>query len=293
MSDERRRRQRERVPDHSLMPLLQHVALSWRVEFSSFERRKAWREFASGSGLALVGLFIAVLSGLSTKADWDEHPVVVVVLAVLPSSILVANILRRCWRAARRLYRERPHAGFRDPADAILVLISGWCFICGLCWYIEYQSVPHFDLEYHHFIIGNAIQADTPRPSTLVFSRWVTVENHGTPSRAIHWKATAKLVDGEILRGIPFNDGTFDDGDKHRVFPFPLSIFYKADQAVRRGSSEKGWAGFIFGSIADQNMRLPGTKIVMSCEDEQGGQYDVTLIVTGKEGNLDNDLYSP
>src|SRR5579863_3699009 len=97
-------RKRSKPPES----LGEHLADVFRQEFSSFDRRKFWKELLYGStGTAVIGLIISIARGLSIKSDWDDHPGVVICVTLLPASVLIADVLWRCWRAIRRIYRER------------------------------------------------------------------------------------------------------------------------------------------------------------------------------------------
>jgi hypothetical protein len=253
--------------------LAKHLARVFRHEFSSLNWGKFWTDLIAGSGLAFIGLLISLGFSLSIKQDWDEHPIVVVILAVLPASVLMADLLWRIGKVVKTIYRERAHASFRDAVHVFVALILGWCFIGVLCGWIYYESLPHF-----HGKVGIIQSFESPYmqpPFECLVFRDVRITNTGVP---------AVLTDS-VLHVHTQDGGTFT-GLQNIVFPphtasYPdvsmLDFLFNkiGKRPVRHMETVTGWLSFVVIGLRHSAI-IPGTKYEIELEDSFGKKSTIS-----------------
>lgn len=252
--------------------LTRHAARLFREEFSSLNWGKFWKELVAGSGLAVVGLAISIWYGLSISEDWDEHPVVVTLLAILPASILLADV---CWRSAkalRRLYRERPHASFRDVVHATAALFCGWVLIIGVLGYMDYVTSPHLRaVAPKEWEIGSipAFKGERGRPilSYVLFPDF-SISNSGADSIVNGWIIHIRTIGGETVDGYP---NLVDPHDEIGQNGF---IFDKTNRSpVKRNTTVRGAASFVVVGVRPDMLSAPGTRFAIEFNDDRKRSY--------------------
>jgi hypothetical protein len=261
------------VREYQPQPLAKHLTSSFRREFASFGWRKALNDLYYGSGVAVLALLIGIRFGLSVKTDWEEHATALIAIALLPSIVLVGDLLWRCRNALASVYRGRPHTGFREPVNTGIVLIAGWCFIGIVCWYIAYLSVPHFNMwlgledSKQRFHLRISTLEPWPRKSASVFFEMLTISNHGAPGTVKRWYVIATLPDGEKLLGAPLITGGAAFTDEHHntfIYPGATSIFSQAtNHEVKTGGSIHGFAEFEFVNVRMEALGQAGTDLAI------------------------------
>lgn len=276
-----------------------HLAEIFGQEFASFDRRKFWNELGVGTILS-VFLWTSVRYGLSVKADWDEYPLLVIGPYVLPFAIVLIDAFWRFAKAVKRLYRERKHASFRDAANVAIVLVAGWVIVIGgIVWYLDYVTSPRFAIEIFAIpglvpgktqggadVTGGLSIGDTDdarQPSTSVLFFQVHVTNSGALSAAHNWRLKAKIsgapeaLEGEIyVKDIWMTDPK-DTSQKHFIFSTTDFIFGRSGQPFK--GTVSGPVYFIFPGVSAEALRTPGTKLILSCQDDTGKASKVVTVV--------------
>jgi hypothetical protein len=177
--------------------LKEHLAIVFRQEFCTFWG-KFWKELLIGCGLDLATLLIGIGVGTSIKADFDEHPVATSVILFLPVSVVIGDLIWRFLKACRRLYRERDHESFRSPVHAGMVMATGWIFLISLCWWIDYESSPHFSgrLNSRDFHVSQY----GPNLTMWAFES-VAITNTGIPGNITNWELHIHTLGGQTFIG--------------------------------------------------------------------------------------------
>lgn len=284
---------KNRVPRQSL---IEHLVSVFRQEFESLDWRKFKNDLVNGAYVGLGGIVISVIFGLSTKPDWEEHPVALVTVALLPLSILACDVGWRCWKAFRRIYRERS-VSFRDTVQSIAVTLCGSFMLVAFGFFVRYITSPHLKLGLAEIVVfdgdvpyrgkfGIAHLREAPQPNTVFTFNQVIVSNTGVPSRAKNWRLIVNPAHGDPVIGIPYTKGIQitqpQDSSKQWLTYFPQqTIFFKSQQLI--ANEIRGMATFYVEGMSDDVARQPGTKLTLECDDDRGTTYSVKEPVPTKE----------
>jgi hypothetical protein len=271
-----------------------HLVYAFRHSFSSLDWRKFRNDLFIGTGIGLIGLVVSLNYGLSITADWDEHPVVLIVLACLPSSVLVADVAWRTFKALRKVYRERPHVQFRDVVHFSAAMLVGWSFIGCLVFWIYWVSSPHLRLwsgdvggkgQKYKLIISEGLHL--PHPNTTVFFQKVTMENFGIPTTIENWSMVVKLPDGEKIKAFPVLhvNSVFEDNNHNKsIYGSSISIFSETETVpVKKGKPVWGFAEFAIVGVRKETIRQIGTDLEIKYQDNQGHWYGTHQKVRAEE----------
>jgi|ERR1700688_1052828 len=282
----------------------EHLRARYREEFASFDAKRKWRDIKTGAGVAIVTIALQIVFNLSTRADWDEHPVGLIICAILVPFIIVgAETAYRCWKAALKVYRERDDS-FRETVLVIGLMLLTACVGILIIEYGEYKTSPHFGMEIADvhavdkgpgktkegptmdggYSIGDT---DDPRqPSTSVVFFQISLKNTGVPSRAHNWRLRAKIkgatdvVEGEpSLQNIRWADPR-DNSQTYFTFSVTDLIFGRSEKPFK--GTLGGAAFFVLPGISPETVKAPGTKLTVSCQDDTGKEYEVSTVVTAK-----------
>jgi len=257
--------------------LREHLVDTLRQEFLSFDRREFWKDLLGGCALAVLAVLIGFYYDLSIKPDWEEHPFATVSVLLLPLSVLIIEVLTRCWKALRRIYRERTHASFRDDVHGVLGIMAGACVFFAITAYPIYQSYPHPRLTLPS---GEWEIAKVPpvisfghATSTYILFHDIVLTNAGTDTPIGEWWIDVRTIGGVNFRG-PMN--YIDPRDE---FGLPGFIFTKlANTPLKHGQTVHGAASFVITGTAPGAIEAPGTRFRIHFFYANGCVYTLELI---------------
>ena len=272
-----------------IKPLKIHLSGCLNDEFRSFDWGKFKKEVIWGSFIFPLGaIFLAVELDLSTKDDWQEHPVALIAVALLPLSIVIFDAGLRVIRAIRRVYRERPHPSFRDAVHTSVVLIGGWVVVVGgTIMQIDYVSSPHLAVTSRGQVVISEIR-ELPKPNTSILFTRIRIENSGVPSTTQNWRCSIKSgsVKNEALP-VPDSLGShseIQDQYQNRLdFSTSRLIYVKTSRTPVSNVPVEGWAEFVIVGANSDFISQPGTKLTVLFDDAQGHTYSLPFKIPSKE----------
>jgi hypothetical protein len=107
------------------------------------------------------------------------------------------------------------------------------------------------------------------------------------PSAARNWKLEAKVgnenfsTGARIFPGVTSIPDHWDKSLKVLEFDSRALVFTRAANPFM--NIEGGIASFVFVGVSEDTIRRPGTKLTISCEDDRGKGYSVSVVVPATE----------
>jgi len=263
-------------------PLWAHFAWAIKREFRGFDWRKISKELFWGAVVVAVSVAANFYFDLSSKGDWDEHPVVLVSLSLFGLlAVLFWDISTRTCKAAIGIYRARQSTDFREPVHAVLAIIIGAVVYASILAYPIYLNYPHLHLRLgvDRWKVGEMdLSGLTQRSGTFIYFPKLSMVNSGAET---YVPESSWSIDVRTIAGVVFHGGS-NYIKPQGSFVLNDNLVKEMLHPIKRGSEPvSGKALFVLVGVSPSVINTPGTKLTINFSDAQGSRYSFS--VTQKE----------
>lgn len=277
-------------------PFRVHFKFHMGAAFANFKLR---RDLFGGVLLSVISTVIQSAFELSTMADWNEHPVKLILSYLIPAILILAG--DAALKAIKALIKTCRVPRFGDYAKVfcfVIFMTFIWAFVL---WLDIYKSSPHMQLLVGgetgtppKYIYQISDLAGFPRTGELagfngllasIFFERISAYNAGVASKCTNWRLEAKLPDGEKIIGKPwYGDSRFEDYNHNQtVAASSISLLTRTKTVLGKRQFITGWVEFYFKNIRKETLRQTGTDLKIACDDDVGKEVSTHQKVEAAE----------